>query len=40
MINEKCAYLLKDVIKSNYDNISLDKVYFDDNEFYYEFKVS
>ena len=37
MLNEKCAQLLKQVIQKNYKNISLDKMYADENEFYYEF---
>ena len=37
-MNEKCVELLKKVIKENYNNISLDNSYFDDDEFYYEFK--
>lgn len=38
MLNEKGAQLLKKVIEKNYTNIRLDKVYFDEKEFYYEFK--
>lgn len=39
MINEKSVNLLKKVIKNNYKNILLDNVYYDKNEFYYEFKI-
>ncbi|MDE6284458.1 MAG: threonine--tRNA ligase [Bacilli bacterium] len=39
MLNEKCALLLKQVIQENYKNIRLDKMYADENEFYYEFKI-
>lgn len=39
MLNEKCVELLKQVIQENYKNISLDKMYADENEFYYEFKL-
>jgi threonyl-tRNA synthetase len=37
-MNKKCVELLKEVINNNYNNISLDNMYYDDNEFYYEFK--
>ncbi len=37
-MNEKCVELLKEVINSNYNNIRLDSMYYDDNEFYYEYK--
>ena len=40
MINEKGANLLKKVIIKKYGNVSLDNIYADENEFYYEFKVS
>ena len=39
MINEKGAELLKHVIEEKYKNIQLDKVYANEDEFYYEFKV-
>lgn len=38
MLNEKAVLLLEQVIKNMYNNISLDDKYFDENEFYYEFK--
>lgn len=38
MINEKGACLLEQAIKEKYQNIRNDNKYFDDNEFYYEFK--
>ena len=37
-MNEKSVELLKEVINKNYNNVRLDNSYFDDNEFYYEFK--
>lgn len=37
-MNKKCCELLKEVIQKNYNNIELDKMYYDNNEFYYEFK--
>ena len=37
-MNEKVCNLLKEVINNNYHNIKLDSMYYDDNEFYYEFK--
>ncbi len=37
-MNKKCVELLKEVINNNYNNIRLDNMYYDDNEFYYEFK--
>ena len=40
MINEKGANLLKQVIIKKYGNVSLDNIYADENEFYYEFKIS
>ena len=39
-MNEKCVNLLKEVIKNNYKNIEMDDLYFDENEFYYEFSSS
>ena len=38
-MNEKSVELLKEVINNNYNNVRLDNSYFDDDEFYYEFKV-
>lgn len=40
MLNEKGVELLKQVIQKKYDNIRLDNVYADKNEFYYEFKIN
>ena len=37
-MNKKCVELLKEIINNNYHNIRLDNMYYDDNEFYYEFK--
>ena len=37
-MNELGSKLLKEVINSIYNNIKLDNISFDDNEFYYEFK--
>ena len=37
-MNKKCCELLKEVINKNYNNIRLDNMSYDDNEFYYEFK--
>ena len=37
-MNKKCCELLKQVIQKNYNNIELDNMYYDNNEFYYEFK--
>ena len=37
-MNKKCCELLKEVINNNYHNIKLDNMYYDDLEFYYEFK--
>ena len=37
-MNKKCVELLKRVINNNYNNVRLDNVSYDDNEFYYEFK--
>lgn len=39
-MNKKCVELLKEVINKNYSNIRLDNIYYDDNEFYYEFKIN
>ena len=38
-MNKKGAELLKEVIKSNYHNIRLDNISYNDEEFYYEFKI-
>lgn len=40
MINKQVAELLKQVILNKYGSVRLDNLYFDDNEFYYEFKVN
>ena len=37
-MNEKCCELLKEVINKNYNNIKLDNMFYNDEEFYYEFK--
>lgn len=37
-MNKKCCELLKEVINNNYHNIKLDNMYYDEFEFYYEFK--
>ena len=37
-MNKKCCELLKEVINKNYNDISLDNMFYDENEFYYEFK--
>ena len=37
-MNQKCCELLKKVIKKNYNNIKLDNMFYNDDEFYYEFK--
>ncbi len=37
-MNEICVELLKKVIKDKFSNIRLDNMFYDDNEFYYEFK--
>lgn len=39
MINEKSVLLLKQVFQEKYKNIRLDKVYADENAFYYDFKI-
>ena len=38
-MNEKCCRLLKEVINKKYNNIRLDDMSYNDNEFYYELKV-
>ena len=40
MINEKAVLLLEKVIKEKYENVKLDNKKFDEEEFYYEFKIS
>lgn len=37
-MNKKCCELLKEVINNNYNNIRLDNMSCNDDEFYYEFK--
>ena len=37
-MNKKCCKLLKEVINKNYNNIRLDNMSCNDDEFYYEFK--
>ena len=37
-MNKKCVELLKEVINNYYHNVRLDNIFYDDNEFYYEFK--
>jgi len=39
MINEKAVLLLEKVIKEKYKNIELDNKKYDEEEFYYEFKI-
>lgn len=38
-MNEKAVSLLEKIIKENYSNVRLDNKWFNDEEFYYEFKV-
>ena len=38
MINKKSANLLKEVIENLYNDLEFEKVSYDDNEFYFEFK--
>ena len=38
MLNEKAVLLLEQVLKNKLKEISLDKKYYDEDEFYYEFK--
>ena len=40
IINEKGANLLKNIIKEKFENVRLDNIVVDENEFYYEFKVN
>ena len=37
-MNKKCCELLKEVINKNYNNVRLDNMFYNDSEFYYEFK--
>ena len=37
-MNKKCVELLKQVINKKYKNVCLDKLLYNDDEFYYEFK--
>lgn len=37
-MNEKCSLLLKEVVNKKYHNIKYDKVNFNEEEFYYDFK--
>ena len=37
-MNKKCVELLKEVINNNYHNIKLDSIFYNNDEFYYEFK--
>lgn len=37
-MNKKCVELLKEVINNNYSNVRLDNIFYDENDFYYEFK--
>ena len=37
-MNKKCVELLKKVINNYFHNVRLDNIFYDDNEFYYEFK--
>ena len=39
MLNEKAALLLEQIIKNKYKNVLLDNKVFNDEEFYYEFKI-
>ena len=39
MINEKAVLLLEQIIKDKYKNVKLDNKVFNDEEFYYEFKI-
>lgn len=39
MLNEKAVQLLERVLKDKYKNLSLDSKYYDENEFYYDFKI-
>ena len=37
-MNKKCVELLKKIINKNYNNIRLENINYNDEEFYYEFK--
>lgn len=37
-MNKKCVEILKEILNKRFNDISLDNIYYDDNEFYYEFK--
>ena len=39
MINEKAVLLLEQIIKDKYKNVKLDNKAFNEEEFYYEFKI-
>ena len=39
MINEKAVLLLEQIIRNKYKNVKLDNKVFNDEEFYYEFKI-
>ena len=39
-MNKKCVELLKIIINKKYDDISLDNINYNDDEFYYEFKTN
>ena len=39
MINEKAVLLLEQIIKNKYKNVKLDNKIFNEEEFYYEFKI-
>ena len=39
MINEKAVVLLEQIIKDKYKNVKLDNKVFNEEEFYYEFKI-
>lgn len=39
MINEKACLLLEQIIKDRYENVKLDNKVFNEEEFYYEFKI-
>ena len=39
MINEKAVLLLEQIIKDKYKNVKLDNKVFNEEEFYYEFKI-
>ena len=39
MINEKAVLLLEQIIRNKYKNVKLDNKVFNEEEFYYEFKI-